>query len=197
MSETLSLILSYSHLLSDSASKRPGDRDASLAAVFKDQMLLNLRSDWTVGETTYPQDALLAIDVDDFLGGSRDFEMLFEPQERVSLAGVTGARMTAGLKLPWDLSNSSRSIWSSLSIMPTADSVSIFHQSAWRAIRGTPIQPRVPVVPPQPWKSGWRRASSNTTGRSALRTWLVRVSSRGSVWPSSCSGSDRPREATG
>jgi len=63
--------------------------DASMQGVFKDQMLVALRSDWTVGGKTYPGDALLAIDVDDFLAGDRDFDVLFEPEERVSLGGVT------------------------------------------------------------------------------------------------------------
>ena len=30
----------------------------------------------------------MAIDLDKFLGGCRDFEMLFEPEERTSLGGV-------------------------------------------------------------------------------------------------------------
>ncbi|MDX2435693.1 MAG: prolyl oligopeptidase family serine peptidase, partial [Acidobacteriota bacterium] len=63
--------------------------DASPQGIFKDQMLLSLRSDWTIGDTTYPQDALLAIDLDAFLGGDRSFEVLFEPSERVSLGSVT------------------------------------------------------------------------------------------------------------
>jgi len=63
--------------------------DAELQAIFKDQMLVHLRSEWTVGGTTYPQDALLAIDLDDFLKGGRSFQVLFEPSERISLGGVT------------------------------------------------------------------------------------------------------------
>ena len=63
--------------------------DASLQGFFKDQLLIALRSDWTVGGTTYPQDALLAIDLDAFLAGDRSFELLFEPSERISLGGVT------------------------------------------------------------------------------------------------------------
>ncbi len=63
--------------------------DASPQGIFKDQMLLSLRSDWTIGDTTHPQDALLAIDLDAFLGGDRSFEVLFEPSERVSLGSVT------------------------------------------------------------------------------------------------------------
>jgi prolyl oligopeptidase len=62
--------------------------DASLKGIFKDQMLVALRSDWTIDDTTYPQDALLAIDVDHFLQGCRNFDVLFEPEERVSLGSV-------------------------------------------------------------------------------------------------------------
>ncbi len=66
--------------------------DVSLRGFFKDHMLISLRSDWTVGETTYPQDALLAIDLDDFLAGGREFEILFEPSERTSLRAVSNTR---------------------------------------------------------------------------------------------------------
>jgi len=62
--------------------------DAKFYGFFKDRMLLNLRTDWEVGGTTYPADALLAIDLDDFLSGKRHFDILFEPSDRVSLGGV-------------------------------------------------------------------------------------------------------------
>lgn len=62
--------------------------DANMIGFFKDRLLISLRTDWTVGGRTYPQDALLAIGVDDFLRGGRDFELLFEPEERVSLGQV-------------------------------------------------------------------------------------------------------------
>ncbi|NIM63022.1 MAG: hypothetical protein GTN89_16285, partial [Acidobacteria bacterium] len=32
---------------------------------------------------------LLSIDIDDFLAGGREFEVLFEPEERISLGGVS------------------------------------------------------------------------------------------------------------
>jgi len=66
--------------------------DAELQGFFKDRMLVRLRSDWTVGGTTYPQDALLAIDLDAFLEGGRSFDVLFEPGERVSLDQVAATR---------------------------------------------------------------------------------------------------------
>jgi prolyl oligopeptidase len=62
--------------------------DANFLGFFKDHMLVSLRSDWSVGGTTYAQDALLAIPVDEFLQGGRDFDVLFEPEARVSLDRV-------------------------------------------------------------------------------------------------------------
>ena len=56
---------------------------AQLKGFFKDHLLVTLRSDWSVGDATYPGGALLAIDLDAFLEGGRDFEVLFEPGERV------------------------------------------------------------------------------------------------------------------
>ncbi|MEE8367381.1 MAG: prolyl oligopeptidase family serine peptidase [Thermoanaerobaculia bacterium] len=62
--------------------------DAEMLGFFKDHLLVSLRTAWTVAGTTYPQGALLAIDLDSFLEGGRDFEMLFEPEARVSLGRV-------------------------------------------------------------------------------------------------------------
>ncbi len=79
-------------ILGDRIVKLDKPEDASLQGLFKDQILLSLRSDWTVAGRTYPQGALLAIDLDDFLRGKRDFEVLFEPAERVSLDEVAATR---------------------------------------------------------------------------------------------------------
>ncbi len=62
--------------------------DASLQGFFRDRMLISLRSDWNVGGTAYRQGALLAIRVDEMLAGKRQFDVLFEPTDRSSLAGV-------------------------------------------------------------------------------------------------------------
>ena len=66
--------------------------DAEIKGFFKDRLLFSLRSDWTVGGATYAQDALLAMDLDRFLAGDRDFTVLFEPEERVALGGVANTR---------------------------------------------------------------------------------------------------------
>lgn len=66
--------------------------DAELRFLFKDQALVALRTDWAVSGQTYRAGALLAIDLDDFLAGSRRFAVLFEPSARVSLADVRATR---------------------------------------------------------------------------------------------------------
>ncbi len=62
--------------------------DASMQNIFKGQLLVSLRTDWSVGGRTYLQDALLAIDLAEFLDGGRDFQVLFTPEDRVALGGV-------------------------------------------------------------------------------------------------------------
>jgi len=66
--------------------------DVQMRGFFKDHMLVSLRTDWTVAGTTYPQDALLAIELNDFLEGKRDFDVLFEAGERVALDQVQSTR---------------------------------------------------------------------------------------------------------
>ncbi|MEW6024907.1 MAG: prolyl oligopeptidase family serine peptidase [Pseudomonadota bacterium] len=61
--------------------------DANAFAV-RDQMLVELRSDWTVGGRTWPQGSLLAMDFNRFMRGERDFEALFTPSATTSLDGV-------------------------------------------------------------------------------------------------------------
>lgn len=60
--------------------------DDARADTFVDQLLLELRSDWTIEGTTYPAGALLATDLEAHLRGERKFTVLFEPAERKSLA---------------------------------------------------------------------------------------------------------------
>ncbi len=55
-------------------------------------MFLELRSDWTVGGKTWVAGSLLVINLEKFLGGDRNFEALFTPNERTSLAGYSPTR---------------------------------------------------------------------------------------------------------
>jgi prolyl oligopeptidase len=73
-------------LLADDGSLQRIDKpeDADLM-VHGDLMLLQLRSAWTVGETTYPGGALLATSFDAFRRGERSFDVLFTPTATRSL----------------------------------------------------------------------------------------------------------------
>ncbi|MDX1632892.1 MAG: prolyl oligopeptidase family serine peptidase, partial [Thermoanaerobaculia bacterium] len=71
-------------------------KDAEFETIFRDRLLFSLRTDWTLetttGETTYPQGALLAADIDDLLLGRDRFQVVFEPTERIFLEGVSRTR---------------------------------------------------------------------------------------------------------
>jgi prolyl oligopeptidase len=68
---------------------KPGD---ATAYVVRDQLLVELRSDWDVAGRRWPQGALLAIDFERFMQGERDFEALFTPTATSSLDGVAVTR---------------------------------------------------------------------------------------------------------
>jgi prolyl oligopeptidase len=65
---------------------KPAD---ATAGTFDDQLVLRLRSDWTVSGRTYPSGALLAAPLEEYLKGQMRLEVLFTPTERKSLAGTS------------------------------------------------------------------------------------------------------------
>ena len=66
--------------------------DDATVSSWDDQLLVRLRSDWTMGDRTWPAGALLVIPLARFLAGDRDFAMLFAPTPATSLAAFTGTR---------------------------------------------------------------------------------------------------------
>ncbi|MGQ0700046.1 MAG: prolyl oligopeptidase family serine peptidase [Panacagrimonas sp.] len=60
----------------------PADAEISL---FKDQLLLQLRSPWRITGRAYPSGSLIAIPLVSFIEGNRAFEVLFVPSAQVSL----------------------------------------------------------------------------------------------------------------
>ena len=60
--------------------------DASLT-FWRERALVELRSDWTLGDRTWPRGSLLVTDADAYLKGERRFEALFTPTATRSLAG--------------------------------------------------------------------------------------------------------------
>lgn len=76
--------------------------DDANAYTVRDQLVLELRSDWQVGGRTYPQGALVAADFASFMAGERDLAVLFTPSATSSLDGVA---MTASALLLTELDN--------------------------------------------------------------------------------------------
>ena len=58
----------------------------------REWLLLELRSPWVVGDTTYPAGSLLATDLEAFLKGERSIHVLFEPAPRTSLVAFASTR---------------------------------------------------------------------------------------------------------
>ncbi|MBB5914274.1 prolyl oligopeptidase [Nocardia transvalensis] len=76
------------YLLEDDGSLRHLDvpTDAS-ESWYKDWLLVRLKKDWEVGGKTYPAGALLAMNLNEFLYGARNFETVFTPDAHTSLHG--------------------------------------------------------------------------------------------------------------
>ncbi len=69
--------------------EKPRDADVSVGMGW---LFVRLRSDWKPADREFRAGSLLAIGLDRFLSGARDFEAIFEPSERVSLQGYTATR---------------------------------------------------------------------------------------------------------
>ena len=61
--------------------------DDANAAVHREWLLVELRSDWQAGGRSFKAGSLLAADFEKFLAGDRTLHVLFEPTERTSLVG--------------------------------------------------------------------------------------------------------------
>jgi prolyl oligopeptidase len=79
--------------------------DSANVGLHREWMMVRLRDDWTVGRTTYLAGSLLATSFDDFMAGSRDLTVLFEPTPTTSLAGITWTRNHLVLNVLDDVKN--------------------------------------------------------------------------------------------
>ncbi|WFC42397.1 prolyl oligopeptidase family serine peptidase [Pseudoxanthomonas sp. SE1] len=73
--------------------------------VHKAWLTLELREPWAVGGKTYAAGSLLAAKFDDFMAGKRDFDVLFTPTDKTSLAGFTWTKNHLVLNVLEDVKN--------------------------------------------------------------------------------------------
>ncbi|MGS1076852.1 prolyl oligopeptidase family serine peptidase [Pseudoxanthomonas beigongshangi] len=72
---------------------------------FREWLTLELREPWTAGGKTYKAGSLLVAKLDDFMAGKREFDVLFEPTDRTSLASFTFTRHHLVLNVLEDVKN--------------------------------------------------------------------------------------------
>lgn len=70
---------------------KPSDAQLSF---WREHVLVELRSDWKLGETTWPRGSLLVASANAYLKGQRQFKALFTPTATRSLSGFTATRST-------------------------------------------------------------------------------------------------------
>ena len=70
----------------------PIPEDASLDSIVSGQMLVKLKTDWSLPGHTYRQGSLVSIGFKRFLAGKRDFQVVFEPRPRQSVSTVTNSK---------------------------------------------------------------------------------------------------------
>ena len=76
------------------------DKPADAQLTFwRERILIELRSDWTIGARTWPAGSLLAADTAAYLRGQRDFTALFTPTPTRSLSGFSLTRSRVVLNL--------------------------------------------------------------------------------------------------
>src|SRR5699024_5721230 len=78
----------------------PRDLDAT---AHRDLGIFSPRSDWEIGEATYPAGSLVVGDFAAFQAGEPELQMLFEPTETTSLADMTITRTTVVLSILEDV----------------------------------------------------------------------------------------------
>ena len=63
--------------------------DASLNELFKNQLLIELKSDWNVNNKTYKQGTLISLDFKQFLKGNTIIQTVYSPDKYSSLSSVS------------------------------------------------------------------------------------------------------------
>ena len=76
--------------------------DAQISGILGNQLVIELKSDWTVNGTCFKQGSLLSADYDAFIKGDRRLTLIDQPDERSS---ISGAALTKNMLLVTRLEN--------------------------------------------------------------------------------------------
>ena len=155
----------------------PDDADISLRCEW---LLVHPRSDWTVGGVVHPTGALIAIGLDAFLAGDRDFDLLFVPDAHTALED-------------WDFTETRLILTLLVDVASTLVVLDPSHGWARSPIAGLPAFSTVRVIDTDPDESDefWVHATGFTSPSTVLRSVL------GSVDPEVIRSSPAFFDATG
>lgn len=95
----------------DGLTKLDRPKDSSFRAINNGQLLLELKSDWTIGEKTYEQASLLSIDINEYLKGSKNFTEVLVPDERTAISGISSTKDYLLINLLKDVSSELHRYW--------------------------------------------------------------------------------------
>ncbi len=79
--------------------------DGAQKGAYREWLSVELRQPWSVGGKDYAAGSLLAIKLDAFLAGDRDFDVLFEPSANTSLASSTATKDYVVINVLEDVKN--------------------------------------------------------------------------------------------
>ncbi|RQV92194.1 MAG: S9 family peptidase [Calditrichaeota bacterium] len=93
ISRGITFYTSYNYILEDNQLiKIEIPDDAEFNGFFKNQMLIQLKTDWNIAKKTYKQGALITIDYQKFLSGDRNFTIIAEPEEKSSIHSLASTK---------------------------------------------------------------------------------------------------------
>jgi prolyl oligopeptidase len=88
----MSFFTDETRLMSDGDLVKIDKPESTTFGTWREFAILEPKIDWTVGDRTYAPGSLLAIKLEDFLTGSHDFDVLFEPSDRKSLQDYSSTK---------------------------------------------------------------------------------------------------------
>ncbi len=139
----------------------PDDADLSLR---REWLLVHPRSDWRIGGVVHPTGALIAIRLDAFLAGDRDFDVLFMPDAHTALE-------------EWDFTDSRLILTLLVDVASTLVVLDPAHGWSRSSLAGLPTLNTVRVIDTDPDESDefWVHATGFTAPSTVLRGVLGSV----------------------
>lgn len=86
-------------------------KDSSFRAINNGQLLLELKSDWTIGDKTFQQASLLSIDINEYLKGKKNFTEVLVPDDRTAISGISSTKDYLLINLLKDVSSELHRYW--------------------------------------------------------------------------------------